>query len=32
MAWGIWSFAPTFAVYDLAGRAFHPDLLAALMD
>jgi endoglucanase len=31
-AWGVWSFAPTFAIYDPAARAFHPDLLAALMD
>src|ERR1022692_5163885 len=30
--WGVWSFAPTFAIYDLATRTFHPDLLAALMD
>ena len=32
MPWAIWSFAPIFAIYDLAGGAFHPDLLAALMD
>jgi endoglucanase len=32
LSWGIWSFGPTFAVYDLAARAFHPDLLAALME
>jgi endoglucanase len=30
--WGIWSFAPTFAIYDLTARVFNPDLLAALMD
>lgn len=30
--WGIWSFAPIFAIYDPATRAFHPDLLAALME
>jgi endoglucanase len=30
--WGIWAFAPIFAIYDLAARAFSPDLLAALMD
>lgn len=30
--WGIWSFAPIFAIYDLAARTFNPDLLAALMD
>lgn len=30
--WGVWSFAPTFAIYDLATRTFHQDLLAALMD
>jgi endoglucanase len=29
---GILSFAPIFAVYDLAARAFYPDLLAALTD
>jgi endoglucanase len=32
MPWGIWSLAPIFAIYDLETRAFHPDLLAALMD
>jgi endoglucanase len=32
MPWGIWSFAPTFAIYDLTARAFDPHLLAALMD
>jgi endoglucanase len=32
MPWGIWSFAPIFAIYDLAARAFYPDLLAALTD
>lgn len=32
MPWGIWSFAPTFAIYDLSARAFYQDLLAALMD
>ena len=32
MSWGIWSFAPIFAVYDQASRAFYPDLLTALMD
>jgi endoglucanase len=30
--WGIWSFGPTFAIYDVAAGAFHPELLAALMD
>lgn len=30
--WGIWSFAPTFAVYDLKAGAFDPELLKALMD
>ncbi len=30
--WGIWSFAPLFAIYDLDARAFNRDLLAALMD
>jgi endoglucanase len=32
MPWGIWSFGPIFAVYDLAARAFNAELLAALMD
>ena len=32
MFWGIWSFAPTFAVYDQEAGRFDPDLLAALMD
>lgn len=32
MPWSVWSFAPTFAIYDLSARAFYPDLLAALMD
>jgi endoglucanase len=32
MPWGIWSFAPIFAIYDLAARDFYPDLLAALTD
>jgi endoglucanase len=32
ISWGVWSFAPLFAIYDLATRAFHSDLLAALMD
>jgi hypothetical protein len=32
MSWSIWSFAPIFAVYDQASRAFYPDLRAALMD
>lgn len=32
MAWGVWSFAPTFAIYDLDVDAFNPELLAALMD
>jgi hypothetical protein len=27
-----WSFGPVFAIYDLSARAFHPELLAALMD
>jgi endoglucanase len=31
-AWGVWSFGPTFAIYDLAARRFDPELLAALMD
>jgi endoglucanase len=30
--WGVWSLAPTFAIYDLAAHAFDPDLLAALTD
>ncbi|MGB6580145.1 MAG: cellulase family glycosylhydrolase [Streptosporangiaceae bacterium] len=30
--WGIWSFAPIFAVYDQQAGTFHPDLLAALID
>jgi endoglucanase len=30
--WGIWSFAPIFAIYDLTTCAFIQDLLAALMD
>ena len=30
--WGIWSFAPIFAIYDLATGTFNPDLQAALMD
>jgi endoglucanase len=30
--WGVWSLAPTFAIYDLAARTFDPDLLAALLD
>jgi endoglucanase len=32
MSWGIWSFAPTFAIYDMDAGAFKPELLAALMD
>lgn len=32
MAWGVWSFAPTFAIYDMDAGAFNPELLAALMD
>jgi len=32
LPWGVWSFAPIFAIYDLAARAFDPQLLAALMD
>lgn len=32
MSWGVWSFAPIFAIYDLAAGTFYPDLLAALMD
>jgi endoglucanase len=31
-AWGVWSFGPSFAIYDLGRRAFDPDLLAALMN
>jgi hypothetical protein len=30
--WGVWSFAPIFAIYDTTAGAFHPELLAALMD
>ena len=30
--WGIWSFAPIFAIYDQQADTFHPDLLAALID
>lgn len=30
--WGVWSFAPAFAIYDLNTRSFDPSLLAALMD
>jgi len=30
--WGIWSLAPTFAIYDPATRSFNPELLTALMD
>lgn len=30
--WGVWSFAPTFAIYDLSTRSFDAGLLAALMD
>jgi len=29
--WGIWSLAPTFAIYDPSARVFNPQLLAALM-
>jgi endoglucanase len=32
MSWGIWSFAPTFAIYDLDTGAFNTELLAALKD
>jgi endoglucanase len=32
LPWGIWSLAPTFAIYDPATRSFSPRLLAALMD
>ena len=32
MPWGIWSFAPTFAIYDPATGEFDPSLLKALMD
>jgi endoglucanase len=32
LTWGVWSFAPIFAIYDLPAGAFHPELLAALMD
>ena len=32
ISWGVWSMAPTSAVYDLAAHAFDPDLLAALME
>jgi hypothetical protein len=32
MPWSVWSFAPTYAIYDLSARAFYPDLLGALMD
>lgn len=32
MPWGIWSLAPTFAIYDPSTRSFNPQLLAALMD
>ncbi|HEX3516457.1 MAG TPA: cellulase family glycosylhydrolase [Trebonia sp.] len=32
MPWGVWSFAPVFAIYDLTTATFHPDLLPALMD
>lgn len=32
MSWSVWSFAPTFAIYDLDTDAFMPELLAALMD
>lgn len=32
MSWGIWSFAPTFAIYDLDAGVFNAELLAALMD
>jgi endoglucanase len=32
LPWAVWSFAPIFAIYDLRARAFHPQLLAALMD
>ncbi len=32
LPWGVWSFAPIFAIYDLSARAFNPQLLAALMD
>jgi endoglucanase len=30
--WGIWSLAPTFAIYDPLTRSFDPQLLTALMD
>ena len=30
--WGIWSFAPIFAIYDEQAGTFHPGLLAALID
>jgi len=30
--WGIWSLAPTFAIYDPSTRSFNPQLLTALMD
>jgi endoglucanase len=32
MPWGIWSLAPTFAIYDPSTRSFNKQLLAALMD
>lgn len=30
--WGIWSLAPTFAIYDPSTHSFNPQLLTALMD
>lgn len=32
LPWGIWSFAPTFAIYDPQTSQFDPSLLKALMD
>jgi endoglucanase len=32
LPWGIWSFAPTFAIYDPQTGQFDPSLLKALMD
>jgi endoglucanase len=32
MSWGIWSLAPTFAIYDMETGRFNAELLGALME